>query len=109
MLFFSIVHTMPLLVVVVHVGVVSLALWMVQSALALALPRYRAALGVTIGALSAFVLLPGLHLVLMYWYEQWSSSALRIAICLLGLATVVLLAWLSVRHLFRRKLKEDLK
>jgi hypothetical protein len=106
MLFFSIVHTMPLMVIFVLVGVVALALWMVQSALALVLPRYGAALGVTTTALTAFVLLSGLQLALLYWYEEWSSSNLRIAISLLGLATVGLLLWLTVR-LFRRKIKDD--
>jgi len=107
MLFFSIIHTMPLMVILVLVGVLALALWMVQSAVALALPRYGAVLGVTTSALAAFVLLPGLHLALLFWYDGWSSSSLRIAISLLGLATVGLLLWLSFRRLFRRKMRDD--
>src|SRR5262245_1432991 len=99
MMFFSIVHTMPALVVIVLVGVVGLVLWAFQSLVALLLAAYRVRIGVRTSALVTFAVLTTLHLALLFWYEEWSSSSLRVAVCILGLATIAALIALSVRHL----------
>lgn len=104
MLFFSIVHTMPLLVVVVLVGLVSLTLFVIKSATAVLLPAYRAKLAIPRQALGALAGLASLHVALLLSYEVWSSSGLRIVVCIVGLFSVGLLLALSARHL--RKVTE---
>jgi len=99
MLFFSIVHTMPLLVLVVVVGVVALTIWSVEALIASFLPTYRARIGIPRNIQIAFSALGALHLALLVAYDQWAPSSMRISLCLVGLATIISLLFLSARHL----------
>jgi hypothetical protein len=100
MLFFSIVHTMPPLVLAVLVSVPALAAWLIQSLAALIVPKYRAKLKLPYSVLLLFTFAASLHLILLASYEKWSLlNGLRIAICLLGIASVLALLVQAVRHL----------
>ena len=101
MLFFSIVHTSPVLVLVVLVGIIALLLWALQSLFAVLFANYQIKIGVPRYVLSSFTALAALHLALLFSYEVWSYSGLRIVVCLLGVIAIGLLVVLSVIHLFR--------
>jgi len=86
MLFFSIVHTMPLLVWAVLLSVPLGAAWLVQSAIALVFQAYRTRLGLPRRPLVIFVVFIVAHAALLVGYDYWAWIAvLRIPLCLLGL------------------------
>jgi len=103
MLFSSIVHTMWFLVIVVLVGVVALALWALQSIAALILKGYGVKLALPAKILGMFAVISIGHLGLLFSYEFWSVSGLRIAVCLLGLVGMSALLVLFIRHLWARR------
>jgi hypothetical protein len=101
MLFFSIVHTMPLLLVAVLLAVPAGALWLVQSVVAMAWPKYRSLVCISVSTASTFAIALAVQAVLLASYEQWSySSAARTPLCLLGLvltAALVRQSWRAFR------------
>lgn len=101
MLFFSIVHTMPPLVLVVLLGWIALALWALQSVAALASTGYRAQMGLPVRVLSAVVGAAALHFSLLFFYDAWSPSTMRIAICLLGILAFGLLLAICKKYLLK--------
>jgi len=100
MLFFSVLHTAPVLIVIVLVGLLALVLWAFQSIVALVLADYAAKLTVPATVLIAFILTAIGHLSLLFWYERWSESALRIPVCLMGLVIIGKLIVNWARHLW---------
>jgi len=101
MLFFSIVHTMPLLVYTVLLSVPTGIAWLAQSAMALVHSGYRLRLAIPRRPLGVFVAFIVAHAVLLAGYESWSRNALlRVPLCLLGLTLTSLAvreAWLWLR------------
>lgn len=89
MLFFSIVHTMPPLLLIVLVALPFTVAVILQSVAALLLPRYRNQIGINQGAVIALIAFPTVHLALLLTYENWSRSDLRVPMCLLGAAMLV--------------------
>lgn len=100
MLFFSIVHTMPIMVVAVLVGFVCLTLWGLQSLFALFMIGYRTRIGIPVKVLATVVFLGTLHGGLLWWYEKWSLSSLRLVVCFIGIAAIGALLSLSIRYLW---------
>ena len=97
MLFFSIAHTMAPLLLVVLLSAIALAGWIAFSFGALLVPNLRNILAIPRRAHVMVVVAGLVHLSLFYWYENWSGlEALRIAICLAGIATLSLLFWLAI-------------
>ncbi len=98
MLFFSIVHTMPLMVTAVLLSVPTGAAWLAQAALALVFKAYRTRLGLPRRPLVIFVVFIVAHAAALAGYDTWAWIALlRIPLCLLGLA----LTGLAVREAWR--------
>ena len=101
MLFFSIVHTMPLLVLAVRLAVPTGVAWLAQSALALAWPKYRSLVRISVPAAATFTVALGIQAVLLATYEEWSyAPSARIPLCMLGLvatAALVRQSWLALR------------
>jgi|RhiMethySRZTD1v2_1073278.scaffolds.fasta_scaffold2642261_1 hypothetical protein len=100
MLFFSIVHTMPLLVFVVLLSIPTGIAWLAQSALALVHAGYRDRLAVPRRPLVVFATFIVAHAVLLVGYDSWSRTSLRVPLCLLGLTLTSLAVreawvWLS--------------
>ncbi|MGZ3240366.1 MAG: hypothetical protein ACXU7Z_08090 [Burkholderiaceae bacterium] len=103
MLFFSIVHTMPSLVIVVLVGIAALVLVVLQSFVALIFSRYREKVGIPANAAVIIGALSALHLALLFTYDRWSSGSMRIAICLLGLFALGCLFIFGTRELTKKE------
>jgi hypothetical protein len=86
MLFFSIVHTMPwvalLVVAAFPLGLIAL-LW---ALLALALPTLGDRLALSGAALISIAGYLMVHAALLAAYETWSSAFMRVPICILGIA-----------------------
>jgi hypothetical protein len=101
MLFFSIAHTMPPLVLAVFLSVPTGIAWLAQSAMALVHPAYRARLAIPQRPLVVFVAAIVVHAALLAGYGSWSGNAsLRVPLCVLGLVLtgfVVREAWLWLR------------
>lgn len=86
MLFFSIVHTMPMaLIVVMLAGPFMLAVFL-QSALALGRPDIRERMGISKPALLAVVIYFPMHALFLGSYDVWSVTPFRIPLCVLGIA-----------------------
>lgn len=102
MLFFSIAHTMPLLVLAIWLAMPTGAFWLAQSVVALAWPKYRSLVSVSAVSAATFIFALVSQAVLLATYEEWSSSEVaRTPLCLLGLVTTVLLvreSWRTLRH-----------
>jgi hypothetical protein len=100
MIFFSIVHTMPIVFGFVVVALPFAVALLAQALVALARARYRERIGVSKPALLGIVSFLAAHLLLLTFYEEWSHvDALRVPVCLLGiglLAVSVLLGSLSL-------------
>jgi len=93
MLFFSIAHTMPLLVLAVWFAVPTGTVWLVQSVMAVAWPKYRSLAGISITAAATFTVALAIQGVLLATYEEWSySTSARTPLCLLGLVLTAALA-----------------
>jgi hypothetical protein len=103
MLFFSIVHTMPPLVLAVWLAVPAGGIWLTQAAVALAWPTYRDLLYLPTAAAATFFLALSVQAALLVHYEVWSSSkVLRVPLCLVGLIASALLvreSWRSLKDL----------
>ena len=101
MLFFSIVHTLPPLVLAVLLAVPTGAVWLAQSVVALVWPKYRSLVSISVWAAATFVVALASQAVLLVTYEEWSYSSLaRTPLCLLGLVLTVVLvrqSWLSFK------------
>jgi len=101
MLFFSIAHTMPLLVLAVFLSVPMGIAWLVQSAGALIFSAYRERLTVPVKSLAVFTLAISFHSAFLATYETWSAiQEVRVPLCLLGLvvtAFAVHQAWVWLR------------
>lgn len=97
MLFFTIAHTMPLLVLAVWVAAPTGAAWIGQCALSVVWDSYRTKLKLTKAASLIFVATLVLQGVLLETYEDWSSTPyLRVPLCCIGLAATAILfrTWL---------------
>ena len=102
MLFFSIAHTLAPMILAVFLSFPMGLLWLIQSVFALFVPHYRAKLGLHIPTLCLFAVSLSFHTLTLWFYDFWSdTSALRVAICCVGLVfsgAVVVLAWLQLRQ-----------
>ncbi|WP_247664422.1 SRPBCC domain-containing protein [Ideonella alba] len=102
MLFFSVAHSMPLLVLAIWLAMPTGALWLAQSAAALAWPKYRFLAGVSALSAATFLFALASQAGLLATYDEWSSSeAARTPLCLLGLVTTAMLmreSWRALRH-----------
>jgi len=86
MLFYSVIHTMPVLVFVVLASMIFFVGWWLQTALALLVVPYRDALDLTGSRVALLLAGLTLHALLLVTYESWSSgSVLRVLLCLAGL------------------------
>jgi hypothetical protein len=100
MLFFSIVHTLPPAVLAVVLSAPMGILWLAQSVLALVHPAYRTRLAIPRLAHAIFVTVIAVQSVLLAEYESWANdAALRVPLCVLGLALTGLVARESWRWL----------
>lgn len=100
MLFFSIIHTMPFMVILVLLAVPFILALFLQSAAALFIERYRSKIGITKPALAALSLFLLFHSVALLTYDAWSNvSYLRVPICLAGIALFALAITLVVTAL----------
>lgn len=100
MLFFSIAHTMFLLVLAVWLSVPLGLAWLAQSAIAVVYPPYQAKLSVSRRTLAVFIVAIGFHAAALAWYGSWSITEVRVPICLFGMlltALVVRDAWRELR------------
>ena len=86
MLFFSISHTLFPMVLAVFLSVPAGLAWLLQSGAALLLPSYRAKVGLASWALFLFAITLAIHTIALWGYESWSSNAMRVPVCLLGIA-----------------------
>jgi hypothetical protein len=89
MLFFSIIHTSPLLVLVVFIAVPLTVLVLGQALAAIFWSGYRARLGVRKGALAALAAFSSVHLVLLFTYGAWSRTEIRAPICVFSIVLLV--------------------
>lgn len=89
MLFFTIAHVMPPLLILVALALPFMAALVLQSLTALAMDRYRRKLGLsalTLTLVAATVTAQG---VALWTYGTWSvNSNLRVPVCLLGIASL---------------------
>jgi len=90
MLFYSVIHTMPVVVFVVLASMLFFVGWWLQTALALLVAPYRDALGLTGSRVASLLAGLTLHALLLVTYESWSSgNVLRVMLCLAGLVLTV--------------------
>ena len=90
MLFFSIVHTMPPLVLLVLLAVPSVVVLLIQSVTALFAVQYRSKIGISKSALTVLSVFLVAHSAALLSYDTWSHiQSVRTPICILG---IVLLA-----------------
>ncbi len=86
MLFYSVVHTMPITAMVVFLSVPVFLLWAAVNAGLLAAGGMREAAGVTPRQLRIFLRFQVAHAAALICYETCSGvAALRVIICLIGL------------------------
>ncbi len=90
MLFFSIVHTSPILVLLVMMGVAFCSVWWILSLVALIVEGYQSRIGAPRAHHIAFLVTIGSHLLMLMFYDEWASSLVRILVCLVGIAMVLL-------------------
>lgn len=89
MLFFSIVHTSPILSLLVAVGLCALVIVALQSIVAFFLITYRERVRVSRSMVGWVTIFASSHLLLLATYEHWSASDMsRIAVCILGLLVI---------------------
>ena len=89
MLFFSVTHTAPVLVVLVLVSIPFFLAVLVMSAAATFSLRARSSIGLTRATASVTTLALLFHSIALATYESWSLNApLRISMCLVGLVCV---------------------
>ncbi len=99
MLFFSIAHTLVPMVLAVFLSFPTGLLWLAQTIAALALPAYRAKVGVPLPSLRIFAVTLSVHTAGLWTYDSWSYiPALRVALCSLGL----LLTLVALRESWRQ-------
>ena len=100
MLFFSIVQTMPLMVLVILFSSVFYVAWFFQSVAALAFAKYRGNLSSPAPVIAFFAVALAIHAALLIWYEDWSyNDAIRVVICLFGIALFGTIIFLVTRYL----------
>ena len=92
MLFFSIVHTMPVAVLVVLLAIPFALALLGQAIASFFLEGYRLKVGLTKNAAGALSLFLAFHALALLAYEAWSSSILRIPVCILGLGLFAIAA-----------------
>lgn len=90
MLFFSIVHTSPVLVLVVMAALPLLLVVLVMAALGALRPSVRVRLGMSARALTILAAFLMFHFVLLVAYELWSPiDWLRVPLCTAGLVFLI--------------------
>lgn len=100
MLFFSISHTMPFLLIAILLCLPFGLAWLIQSLAALFVPSYASAIAVSRRSLLIFASVVAVHATLWFMYETWSAGPFRVGLCLLGIvgtAALVRESWLSLR------------
>ena len=102
MLFFSVAHTMPLVLIAIYLAVPLGGLWLVQSAAALLSHRYRKAVCLDIYSAQVFMSALALEALLLLTYQFWSQQPLaRIPLCTIGLVLTALLVRQTYKVLWR--------
>ncbi len=91
MLFFSITHTMPFVLILVLLAVPFILALFLQSTAALFVEQYRSKIGITRPAVATLSLFLLFHSAALLSYDAWSNvSYLRVPICLAGIALLAL-------------------
>jgi len=91
MLFFSVAHTMPFIMLALWLSFPLGAAWLLQSGAALASKNYRERIAVPLRQVFLFAAAVLIHSALLYSYESWSGSAgTRVSVCVLGLALTLI-------------------
>jgi hypothetical protein len=91
MLFFSVAHTMPIILLALWLSFPLGAAWLLQSGAALASKNYRERIAVPRPQAFLFAAAVLIHSALLYSYESWSASAAtRLPVCVLGLALMLI-------------------
>lgn len=85
MLFFSISHTMPFLVLAILLCLPFGFAWLAQSLIALLVPSYASAIAVSRRSLLVFASMIAVHASLWLGYDTWSVGPFRVGCCLLGI------------------------
>jgi hypothetical protein len=99
MLFFSIMHGMPYMVLMILFSSIFYAAWFLQSVAALAFAKYRDKLGIPVTESAYFATALATHAALLIWYEEWSYyDASRIATCLFGIVLYATTVFLVARY-----------
>ena len=99
MLFFSVIHTMPVAIVLVLLAVPCTIVLLGQAVASYFFIRYRDRLGITQRAAVALAIFLSAHLIALLGYEVWSSSVLRVPICIGGFALFATAALYTVTAL----------
>jgi hypothetical protein len=89
MLFFSISHTMPFIVLLVMMAFPLFTLWTLITATALLIEPLRKKVGIGIVEIGVLLGAQFTHILLLVMYESWSSSSLRILLCIVGWVAVI--------------------
>lgn len=100
MLFFSISHTMPFLLLVILLCLPFGLAWLAQSLVALVVPSYASAISVSRRSLLVFASVIVVHASLWLGYDTWSVGPFRVGGCLLGIfgsAALMRESWHSLR------------
>jgi hypothetical protein len=94
MLFFSINHTMPPLILAVFLAVPVGALWLGQSVLALMWRTYRIKLSLSFRSLAIFIAALLIQTILLWSYDDWTrNDAVRVAISIFGISVTAVFAY----------------
>lgn len=103
MLFFSVAHTMPLVLIAIYLAVPLGGLWLLQSAAALLSHRYRKAVCLDTYSAQVFMSALALEALLLLTYQFWSLQPLaRIPLCIIGLVLTALLVRQTYKVLWRK-------
>jgi hypothetical protein len=100
MLFFSISHALPPLFLLVLLAVPSFAIWTLTTAISLFTSSVRSALRLTFGTNAVLLAAQLIQVLCLVAYEAWSSSPVRVVVCLLGWGAVLVWLALSLKWLF---------
>ena len=100
MLFFSIVHTMPLAVVAVLLALPAGLVTLVQAAIGYLRPNYAQRLGMTKRAARALIVFLVVHFAALVGYDVWAPiDSVRITVCIVGLVLFAVAAMHTVLSL----------
>lgn len=101
MLFFSVAHVLPIVLLMIWLAAPLFILWSGLTLAALAMTSTRQALAISIRQAAALLLGQALFGLAFLSYERWSNSPLRLVVCTVGIAIVLMTGVVWVRWWLR--------